>query len=119
MKSFILVALVANASATGVEGAECYTDAECDQSKGFWCVDYVDGEWGPLKSCEDCQGGQNGGNRKLVDSYSEYVDYQCPESSEPPPAPDAPPPAPDSEAEKASMVAASVAALFASASLMI
>ena len=118
MKSFILVALVANASATGVEGAECYTDAECDQSKGFWCVDYVDGEWGPLKSCEDCQGGQNGGNRKLVDSYSEYVDYTCPASSEPPPQADAPP-APDSEAEKASMVAASVAALFASASLMI
>ena len=37
-----------------------------------------------MKSCEDCQGGQNGGVRELSDSTGTKVTYDCPLESEPP-----------------------------------
>ena len=120
MKTFAIAALVATTQAA--LGDDCYYDGTICVADGLHCASWVDSQYGDMKSCEDCQGGQNGGTRQITDSYGDFVTYQCPPESEPEPEPEAPPaapaPAPPAEEEGAAHVTVSFAALLAAVSVM-
>ena len=118
MKYATLAALVATTQAA--LGDDCYYDASVCDEVGT-CVSWEDSQYGEMKSCEDCAGGQNGGPRQITDSYGDFVNYFCPPESEP--TPQAPAPsggggsAPDSE-EGAAHIAVSFAAIVAAVSVI-
>ena len=73
MKTFALAALVATTQAA--LGDDCYYDSSICQADGLFCAGWVDSQYGDMKSCEDCEGGQAGGERKITDSYGDTVEY--------------------------------------------
>ena len=83
MKTFAIAALVATTQAA--LGDDCYYDSSICSDGGLFCASWEDSQYGDMKSCEDCTGGQNGGNRQITDSYGDFVNYSCPAESEPAP----------------------------------
>ena len=119
MKTFAIAALVATTQAA--LGDDCYYDTTICEDGGLFCASWEDSQYGDMKSCEDCAGGQYGGPRQITDSYGDFVDYLCPPESEPTPEAPAPSggggPAPDSE-EGAAHIAVSFAAIVAAVSVI-